>query len=82
MKHTENEYIQAGFDFEKGRKPAQSLRVMIEAEDIDDRAEVRRLVEQGRAEARKQSRNSDGKKTMKNELFNVWADGQLSLIHI
>ena len=53
MKHTENEYIKAGYDFEKGRKLAQSLRVMIEAEDIDDRAEARRLVEQGRAEARK-----------------------------
>jgi len=53
MKHTEHEYIKAGYDFEKGRKLAQSLRVMIEAEDIDDRAEARRLVEQGRAEARK-----------------------------
>ena len=52
MKHTENEYITAGFKFEKGKTPAENLRAMIEAETIDERAEARRLIEQGRAEAR------------------------------
>lgn len=52
MKYTENEYITAGFKFEKGKTPAENLRAMIETEAIDDRSEARRLIEQGRHEAR------------------------------
>lgn len=54
VKHTENEYIQAGHRYEQGKTPAETLRRMIEAEQIDDRAEARRLIEQGRQEARRQ----------------------------
>lgn len=52
MKYTEHEYITAGFKFERGRTPAENLRAMIEAETIEERAEARRLIEQGRQEAR------------------------------
>jgi hypothetical protein len=52
MNHTEAEYITAGFQFERDQIPAQSLRMMLESESIDFRAEARRLIEQGRAEAR------------------------------
>lgn len=52
MQHTEHEYIQAGYRYEKGQTPAETLRRMIESELIDDRAEARRLIEQGRQEAR------------------------------
>ena len=52
MKYTENDYITAGFKFEKGRTPAENLRAMIETEAIEERAEARRLIEQGRHEAR------------------------------
>lgn len=54
MTHTEHEYIEAGYKYEQGKTPAETLRRMIEAEDIDDRAEARRLIEQGRQEARRQ----------------------------
>jgi len=52
MKYTEADYITAGFQYERGKIPAQSLRHMIESEALDFRAEARRLIEQGRAEAR------------------------------
>jgi len=52
MKHTESQYIQAGYDYERGRKAAETLRHMLEAEHPRDRTEARRLIEQGRAEAR------------------------------
>jgi hypothetical protein len=52
MKHPENDYIKAGYRFERGQVPAQTLRTMLESERIDDRAEGRRLIETGRAEAR------------------------------
>lgn len=52
MKHTEAAYIQAGYKYQRGQTAAETLRHMIEAEEIDDRAEARRLIEQGRAEAR------------------------------
>ena len=52
MKHPENDYIKAGYRFERGQLPAQTLRAMLESERIDDRAEGRRLIEHGRAEAR------------------------------
>jgi hypothetical protein len=56
MTHTEADYINAGFKFENGRTPGETLRRMIEAERIDERAEARRLIEQGRAEARQMSK--------------------------
>ena len=52
MKHTESQYIQAGYDYERGRKAAETLRHMLEAEHPRDRTEARRLIEQGRSEAR------------------------------
>lgn len=52
MNHTEADYINAGHRFELGQIPAQTLRTMLESERIEDQAEARRLIEQGRAEAR------------------------------
>ena len=52
MQHTEANYITAGYRFERGQTPAETLRRMIESEHIEDRAEARRLIEQGRQEAR------------------------------
>ena len=52
MNHPENAYIQAGYRYERGQTPAETLRRMIESEHIEDRAEARRLIEQGRQEAR------------------------------
>ena len=52
MKYSESEYINAGFAYERGRKPGETLRKMLEAEHIDERAEARHLIERGRAEAR------------------------------
>jgi len=58
MKHTENDYIQAGYRYEKAkgadqaRARAEILRQMIESERIDERAHARYLVEQGRKDAR------------------------------
>ena len=53
MNHTENDYIQAGYQYEQGRKTGEALRKMIESEHITEKPEARRLIEQGRAEARK-----------------------------
>jgi len=53
MKHTERDYMQAGFDYERWRIQADILRMMIESEHISDRQEARRLIDQGRAEARR-----------------------------
>jgi len=52
MTFTPAEYINAGFSFEKGKTPAQTLRHMIESEHLDFKIEARRLIEQGRTEAR------------------------------
>jgi hypothetical protein len=52
MKHSESDYVNAGYRYEKGKTPAETLRHMLEAETLEDRAEARRLIEQGRAEAR------------------------------
>lgn len=58
MIHSEAKYLQMGYKFEKAADPAQAravaetIRRMIEAEDIEDRAEARYLVERGRKEAR------------------------------
>ena len=53
MNHTEAAYINAGHRYERGQTPAETLRRMIESERIEDRAEARRLIELGRAEARR-----------------------------
>ena len=58
MKQTERAYIQAGYTYErattpnKGQAIAQTIRAMLDAEHHSDRTECRRLIEQGRAEAR------------------------------
>lgn len=52
MNFTEAAYIRAGFSYEKGKTPAETLRAMIESETIPHRTEARRLIEQGRTEAR------------------------------
>lgn len=58
MIHSEAKYLQMGYKFEKvtnstqARAIAETIRRMIEAEDIEDRAEARYLVERGRKEAR------------------------------
>jgi hypothetical protein len=58
MNHTEADYIKAGFQYERARSPdaaravAQRLRSMLSSERIDFQTEARRLIEQGRAEAR------------------------------
>lgn len=59
MKYPESAYINAGHKYEIARTPeaaraaAGSIRTMMEAEHIKDREEARKLVETGRAEARK-----------------------------
>ena len=58
MIHSEHEYHLAGYRYERAASPnaaaaaAQAIRVMLESERIDDHAEARRLIEQGRQEAR------------------------------
>jgi hypothetical protein len=58
MKHTEHEYITAGYKYERASTPnlgqaaAQALRMMLDSEALTDRPDARRLIEQGRTEAR------------------------------
>ncbi len=58
MVHAESKYVQMGYKFEKAADPskaraiAETIRNMLEAESIEDRAEARYLVERGRKEAR------------------------------
>ena len=63
MNHAPAQYINAGFSYELGKTPAQTLRTMLEAESIDDRTEARKLIETGRNEARNRPsyKLSDGK---------------------
>ena len=59
MNHPEADYINAGARYQLAKTPAQTiaqagtLRRMLESERTDDRAEARRLIETGRAEARR-----------------------------
>jgi hypothetical protein len=65
MKNTEASYINAGYRLEKAiidGKPdtaiiakMQGIRLMLEAEAIDDQEEARRIVERGRQEARSET---------------------------
>lgn len=52
MKYTPAEYINAGFSFEKEKTSAETLGNMIRSEHLDFKIEARRLIEQGRTEAR------------------------------
>jgi len=58
MKHTEHQYIDLGYRYEKatshgaGQAAAQAIRTLLESETIEDRTEARYLVERGRQEAR------------------------------
>ena len=58
MKHTEHQYITLGYKYERAKSPdagkavAEAIRKLLESESIDDMAEARHLVEQGRKEAR------------------------------
>ena len=60
MRHTEREYIDLGYRYERAKSPAsgqaaaQAIRTLLEHEEIEDRAEARHLVERGRQEARQQ----------------------------
>jgi len=59
MRHTESEYIRAGYKYEKERgalantAQAYVIRRMLESETPEDQTEARRLIAQGREEARK-----------------------------
>ena len=59
MKHPENDYIQAGYRYERAPTPnmaiaiASRMRAMIESEHPDEQAEARRLIALGIDEARK-----------------------------
>jgi hypothetical protein len=58
MKHPEADYINAGHRYERARTPgqvaaaSQVIRNLLEAEKPHDQTEGRRLIEQGRKEAR------------------------------
>ena len=58
MNYPEAAYINAGARYQLAKTPAQTiaqagtLRRMLESAQIEDRAEARRLIETGRAEAR------------------------------
>jgi hypothetical protein len=58
MTHTEAAYINAGARYERAKGPgqvaaaSQAIRVLLEAEKPHDQTEGRRLIEQGRQEAR------------------------------
>ena len=59
MTNTEAAYINAGHRYERAKTPgqvaaaSQAIRVMLEAEKPHDQTEGRRLIEQGRQEARR-----------------------------
>lgn len=58
MTHTEAEYIEAGYKYERaqsldaGRARAEAIRAMLARENLKDHTEARALIERGRAEAR------------------------------
>jgi len=61
MTHTENDYITAGYNYElaapqRAAGIAETIRHMLESEHVNDKPEARRLIDQGRAEARQVSR--------------------------
>ena len=58
MNHAENDYVNAGYKYERAqsldaaRAQAQRIRAMLSSESVEDQTEARRLIEQGRTEAR------------------------------
>jgi hypothetical protein len=58
MKHAQADYINAGYKYEKAsnadkaRAVAESIRKMLEQENINDQSDARYLVDRGRQEAR------------------------------
>jgi hypothetical protein len=52
MIHSQADYLNAGYHYEKRRKTEKTLRRMIATEPEAERAEAWRLIERGRAEAR------------------------------
>ena len=58
MKHSEGDYVNAGYRIERAKTPqaytaeTQRVRVMLEAETIEDQAEARRLIARGQKESR------------------------------
>ena len=62
MKHAENDYIQAGYQYERAPTPnmaiaiASRMRAMIESERPDEQTEARRLIALGIDEARQTNR--------------------------
>jgi hypothetical protein len=58
MKHAQADYINAGYRYEKAtnadkaRAVAESIRKMLEEENINDHTDARYFVERGRKEAR------------------------------
>jgi len=56
MNHTEAEYINAGFHYERGTWSSYTIMKMVESERVEDRAEARRLIERGRQEAREKQK--------------------------
>jgi hypothetical protein len=56
MNHTEAEYINAGFHYERGTWRGDTIMKMVESERVEDRAEARRLIERGRQEARERQK--------------------------
>ena len=59
MHYTESDYIRAGYQYERAstadaaRARAEIIRNMLKSEHATDQAEARRLIEQGRQEARR-----------------------------
>jgi hypothetical protein len=58
VNHPEADYVRAGYRYEsapnldRSRAEAQRIRAMLMSETPDDQTEARRLIEQGREEAR------------------------------
>jgi len=58
MHYTEADYIKAGYQFERATTPdsararAEVIRAMLRTENPTNQTEARRLIEQGRQEAR------------------------------
>ncbi len=58
MNHTPADYVSIGYKYERATHPdtakqhAQRLRAMLTSERPEDQPEARRLIEQGRSEAR------------------------------
>lgn len=61
MNHAPAEYVNTGYKYEKAtgadtaKQHAQRLRAMLTSETPEDQTEARRLIEQGRQEARGRS---------------------------